>query len=110
MLTACFPRLVTNIKRAAQELLAVTSLTDNGVEMARKGFTLCRNLQQVTMEVEELLITPKSSITWSRGLDVLTKSTTPFIELEKYNEELMALHRLYVPKTKRSSGSRDTES
>ena len=89
-------RLTTQIKKTGQEVMQVTTVTQTGSEMVRKGLTLCKNLMDKMSAVEELLIRPRAMITYQDGCDALRSAAPAFLDLEKFQEELSAIHNLYV--------------
>jgi hypothetical protein len=47
------------------------------------------------------LIKPRATITSTEVVSALQAASGPFVTLEKFHSELMALYNVYVPKVKR---------
>jgi len=90
--------LVMRIKKVAQEIMSVTSVTPHGMEMVQRGMILCKDLQKCMDEIETLLCSYRATIKWEHAVTALQNTATPFLHLEKFLEELTALHKVYVPK------------
>ena len=95
-------RLTQIIKKHAQEIMQVATVTEAGMSMVRKGKELLKGLSDPTEEIENLLTSPRPSVTVKKAIDALQKAATPFLELEKFSKELEAIHKVYVPKIARA--------
>ena len=98
-------RLMISIKKTAQEIMSVTSVTSHGMEMVQRGMKLCKNLGSITDDIENLLTANRSTVKWQQAVCALQQTAQPFLELEKFLEELQALHKVYVPKRAKTDSS-----
>ena len=89
-----------DVKRCGQDLMQETEITESGMQMVQKGVALCKSLVQPTEQIEFLLVKQRTSVTWVEIVEALQAAATPFMNLEKFFAELMALHKVYVKKTK----------
>ena len=90
-----------------KEIMAVTTVTPAGMEMVQRGMQFCKDLVKCTDTIEELLTANRATIKWETAVDALQQTAKPFLELEKFLEELTALHTVYVPKkAKMASGKK----
>jgi len=95
-------RLINNIKRTAQEIMAVTTVTEQGMAMVNQGKALIRDLSGPSEEIENVLTSNRTTIKWKKVVKVLQDASLPFDKLEKLFTELKALHSIYVPKPARA--------
>jgi len=95
-------RLRMSIKSTAQEISAVAQVTPQGMVMVQRGMQLCKELQGPTETIENMLCESRASITWTRAVEALQVAAKRFVELEKFHDELQALHKVYVPTKARS--------
>ena len=58
----------------------------------------CKSLVEPTEKIEDLLIRPRSTVLWMEAVQILQDAAPPFMKVEQFFQELMSLHKLYVPK------------
>ena len=93
-------RLMLSLKKAAQELVKCVSITQSGRDMVKRGQDLSKTLQSPIDEIDELLVMPRTMVTSAMAMKKLQAMIKPYMDLECFYAELMALHTLHVPKAR----------
>ena len=91
-------KLMMEVKKVGQEFMAATQITESGVDVVRKGFKLCKGLTDCAGAIELALLKPRHSIMWQEAVTAMQHAAGPFVELEKFHQELMGLYNVYVPR------------
>jgi hypothetical protein len=91
-------RLTLAVKRTGQELMSAAAITATGEHMVAEGIKLCKGLVAPTQTLEDLLLKPKERISHMDAMNALQAAAKPFEQLEAFNKELIALHKMYVKK------------
>ena len=96
-------RLTHNIKKTGQEIMSVTSVTEQGMNMVTQGRDLIKTMSGPTEEIENILTMNRSRVTVKLAVEALQAASIPFTNLEKFLKELQALHKIYVPKKQKTT-------
>ena len=66
---------------------------------------VCKSLVEPTEKIEDLLIRPRSTVMWMEAVQILQDAAIPFMKVEQFFQELMSLHKLYVPRAAKRAKS-----
>jgi hypothetical protein len=96
-------RLRENVMKCGQDLMKVTTLTDEGAHMLQLGVAVSKTLMEAVSNIEVMLVTPRMLIQTSQAVDALSAVSAPLVAMEVFNSELMTLHSQHVGKRRRRS-------
>ena len=85
-------RLRENVMKRGQDLIKVTTLTDEGAQMLQRGVALSKTLMEAVSNIQVMLFTPRLLIPRAQAVEALSAACAPLVAMDVYNCELMSLH------------------
>ena len=81
-----------NVMKRRQDLIKVTTLTDEGAQMLQRGVALSKTLMEAVSNIQVMLFTPRLLIPRAQAVEALSAACAPLVAMDVYNCELMSLH------------------